>query len=464
MINDKRITLKLKGLAHDGRGIGFLPGHGRGKAVFVSHALPGDTASCRIDKDCGNFLQATALEIVDPGPNELSPKCPHSGICGGCALQRMPYRLQLSHKEQLIKDALGRIGKLNAQRLDEIFRPLEAAPELVAFRNKISLSFGCSEQGELTLGFNKLSSNEVFGPRNCILADSGAFKIARHIEKAANAMRKRSPGFSKNFWQQLVLRKTNIPGGNNYWLALLVTGPVSGQEKDHIRELGTETLAELGDCGAFIHEITTGGHARKRLLALKKDHSDNGGAARLEMWMGGRPFAIDAASFFQVNSSAAEILANLVREFDEACSHKAALLDLYCGAGAPGLLLSEKYPYGLGIERDRAAIEWARINAQKEKHWQFMQGDAGKPANAQKPGRKFSTALVDPPRSGLDRRIAQWLNRSNAENLIYISCNPSTLARDLQTLSQNWRLRQFGSVDMFPHSPHAECCVLLEKK
>lgn len=459
------IKLKIESLAHDGRGIGFLPGRGRGRAVFVEGALPGESALCKITRDKGALLEAELVEILDYAPNSSAARCQHAPSCGGCPLLQMPYNKQLFWKEKLLKDALIRIGGLDAGEVEALCQPVKASPEIFEYRNKLSLAFGLDHSGMARLGMRKRASHEVFSLKKCLIVDDGVLPIIQFMEKAM--LESGLPPYANGagFWRQLVLRRGGIDKGA--WSVRLLTSPASTARQGQMKQIAEKMLHTIPGCGAFVYDTISEKAGRKtemRLFSLNNEGLDEPQAARLEHGYDGKIFSFDIASFMQVNSGAACELADIAWFMDKKCENKRGLLDLYCGSGFPGQLLAPGYKACLGIELDAAAVESARLNAGGHSEWTYLRGDAARLLRTQKKKGKWSTALIDPPRSGLDNNITSWLCAAGLQNIIYVSCNPATLARDLKRLAPAWTLLELATVDMFPHTPHVEAVALLRGK
>lgn len=453
-------TLKISSLSHDGRGIAFPPGKegGRGKAVFIAGALPGQKVLSVPKEDHGSWREDELLEILDRGGNLAPPLCASAHECGGCPLQSMEYGDQLLWKEKIIKDAMARIGGLGRESLDAAWRGIKPSPELIAFRNKIELAFGEDAEGRPFPGMRKRGSHEVIPVGQCALVDEKANGIVRSF---ARLLGKRS--WPRGFWRFLILRQDQDEEGRKRWHVIAISRPASGETAAKVRALAEELLKERPDLRSFIYETRRDpakiARGEKRIFSL-------GEGGTLSMPLGGRDFKIDAASFFQVNAGASEELAKLVKEADAACANKTALLDLYCGAGAPGLLLAPAYSRYMGLELDPRAIDQARGNAAGLPHCSFQAGDAarliaGLPAGFKK---SVSTVLADPPRSGLGKKVVEEILEIAPENIIMVSCNPATLARDARLLSGAYELQSLAGADLFPHTPHVEACALWKRK
>lgn len=452
---DDLTELAVSSLTHDGRGIGFMPGQGRGRAVFVAGALPGQKILCRIEKEKKNYAEARLVRITEDRADSAKPLCPHWQECGGCPLQLMPYPEQLYWKEKIAKDALLRIGGIEPGELEQAWSRPQGSPLLGAFRNKVELAFGGG--GELCLGYRNKGSHEVFELRSCALLHPSAQPL---IEAAASFARASAlPPYmeSSGLWRSLVLRRArSLSSPEQRWHGLLLTSPGDTATRKVVAALGKELL-NLG-LSSFTHEE----RARADMLVAGEKRILQLGDPEMAMELGSRLFEIDVSSFFQVNSEASELLAEAVRDLDESGGN---LLDLYCGVGAPGQLIAHNHDSCLGVELDARAIRHAERNAaaawlssckyQAGNTGRFLQGLA-----QAAPARKWKIALLDPPRAGLDARALSGLIRLEPQRIIYVSCNPASLARDASRLKSRYRLAAIRLVDLFPHTPHIESASL----
>lgn len=497
-----RLDLVLDGLAHDGRGIGHLKDpelpRGRGLTVFVEGALPGQTVRCQVLARKPRFLEAALLEVLRPAPDAPPPLCPHAGggsapqtaACGGCALQAMPYARQIEWKARLARDALVRIGGLEAETLERAWGGLLPSPDLVGFRNRMTFAFGTTATGDLLLGQRSRGSADVVETPACALLPAGGRELLAAARAAAAESglqawraperRRRDRNDARGFWRFLMLRQGWLPGEERpRWWALCLTSPGNRRERAAVRALGERLLNMGPSCrlGGFIHEERARQDAlaagERRVLCLDAAGAETPDAATLHLPLGGRSFALDAASFFQVNIGGAELLARTITDMTAATASR-GLLDVYCGVGAPGQLLAARFDSVLGLENDGRAVAKARRNAETAglNGCRYETGDAGAlldrlaggmpPPGAAKrhAAPPWDMALVDPPRGGLAPRALDALLRIAPEYLLYVSCNPATLARDTVRLTTRYRLERLTAVDLFPHTPHLECCSL----
>ena len=551
-------------------------GQARGAVIFVANALPGQRVVARVTRRKASFIEAEKHELLRDAPDAALPICPHHADCGGCPLQTMPYGQQLVWKRTIALDALSRIGGLERARLESLLGPVAASPAATRFRNKMEFAFGPdTAQGcELVLGLRRRNGRDVVAVPGCALMPAEALRMVSMVGDLAaksglaayvppdsrpdtrpasdernsqgldqdrstaktsrnqrgrdrrHGQKRRTPNHyytpkqdaaDLGFWRFFVLRRGLAADLRTpRWWAICITSPGDAQQRATVRALGREVLADFPQLSTFIHEerATADAYAfgEKRVQTLDATGRENPGAARLFQPLNGSFFALDAASFFQVNTAAAQVLARTARNMlapvaDDTTTATAAttrrgLLDLYCGVGAPGLLLATDYAALLGLEQDAKAVKLAKINAisHGQNHCQYEAGDAALrlerlaacgaqeiwpniltlaltikgddaiDAHESEPGSHTgqipptaTDALVDPPRAGLSPRALDALLRIAPESILYISCNPSTLARDAAQICKHYTLKALTAVDLFPHTPHLECVSLWRK-
>lgn len=464
--------LVIESLAHDGRGIGFLPGAGaRGKAVFVAGALPGQTVDCHVTRSKAAWLEAELDAVLASDTPTLPPHCAHHHECGGCPLQCMPYAGQLEWKARIFRETLIRIGHLPAR--DVPWSTPLPSPLTRQHRNKIELAFGRDASGAFALGFRRRSSHQVFNPGNCVLLDAPAAAIVRDALRLARETRLapyaiETPGF----WRSLVLRRTmTLADPVPRWRIILITMPGDAKTRKIALDFGRRLLAANPEAGCFIHEerkrrdLLAAGE--KRVASLDANGRENPLATDLALPLGGRMFQFDAASFFQVNDAASQSLAEVVLKMGAESARDGGLLDICCGVGAPGQLLAPGHNRVLGVDYDARAVEYASGNAKNAGLSQCGYDRCGAATWLGAPRLKkghWSAALLDPPRSGMEKGALARLISLAPENIIQISCNPATMARDAALISQSHELIRLASVDLFPHTAHLECCALWRKR
>lgn len=455
------INLEITSLAQDGRGIGRCRDAARpdweNMAVFARGALPGQTVLVRIDKVKNNFAEGEAIAVLEGISGFIRAFCPNFGRCGGCPLQIMPYKQQLEWKSRLAREALLRQGRMDAGLVEAVFSPPCPSPNLQACRNKMEFAFGEDADGSLIVGLRRSGSHQVVGIDFCPLLPEGHREIlqetVREVQNSGLSAWKAGRGSEKagcGFWRHLVLRH-GTAGGQNVWLALCITSPGRNFERKIVRSLGESLLAKVPNLVGFVHEERRANdfwrHCSKRIAVL--------GQATIFQQIGGREFELDAASFSQVNPAAANQLAKLVCEMANG-PEGGDILDLYCGIGAPGQLLAGHFAKLVGVDSQKNSIALASKNAANLPNCSYKLADAED--FLRKNRRRWQTILVDPPRSGLGGKAIKNIFASRPEQIIHISCNPVTFARDAALLNEVYELRRMASVDLFPHTPHLECC------
>lgn len=457
-------NLPVIGMSPDGRGVAILASapSKSGKIVFVQGALPGQTVQCKLISEKKSFAEGVAEQIVSFGSATLTPVCPHQLECGGCPLQTMPYKEQLYWKEKVARDSLERIGKIPGNILDTVCQPVHPSPEQIGFRNKIELAFGRDEAGQIIAGYRKPRSHEVFPLKFCALIEPAGNALIQDLVKVIQGAK-----IEANFWQYLILRKGLLPvQGTQAWWLIIRSRRGSATERAVLLDMAKSFFASHPNVACFIHEetINSGSHSQpgKRIFTLDKSGTHNPRAATLRHDLCGRSFLLDASSFFQVNDGSAQILARLVRESITG-SHD-TLLDLYCGVGAPGQLVDSLAKRGIGIEANVESVKFAKRNSLHNNFSYYS-------ANVQSGLQKLNAAtlqdcvcLTDPPRSGMEKGALQVLMGLGPQQIVYVSCNPVTFARDSAILIEKYKLSSIRSVDMFPHTPHIELCASWEKK
>ena len=532
------LTLDITALSHDGRGIARLAptdDHAsKGTVIFVANALPGQRVNARVLRRKSSFIDAETASLIQNAPDAVDPICPHHAECGGCPLQTMPYAQQLYWKRTLAVDALTRIGKFDRELIETMLPPVTGSPALTRFRNKMEFAFGhdTDNKADLKLGLRRRNGRDVVDVPHCALMPPEALQIVSMVGKLAaesgfaaytapNARQSqpfrptqgqqrlgRRGGFARStprshaipihevvdngFWRFFVLRRGLAADMRTpRWWALCITSPGDTAQRAAVRLLCREVLAAFPQLSAFIHEERATADAfafgEKRVQTLDDTGRENPSAARLFLPLADMNFTLDAASFFQVNTGGAQALAHaaqrmLASDRPTDCQHNVrprGLLDLYCGVGAPGLLLARNYSALLGLEQDSCAVKLAAINARANdiNYCQYEAGDAAyrlehlaplEPASRwQAAGFDESAsipqatdALADPPRAGLSPRALDALMQIAPDRILYISCNPATLARDAAQLRSRYSMERLEAVDLFPHTPHLECLSL----
>jgi 23S rRNA (uracil1939-C5)-methyltransferase len=447
LVRDQEIELVVDRLAYGGRGVAR---HGE-LVVFVSRALPGDRVRARVTKFKRRYVEARTIELLEPGPGRVDARCAHFGICGGCAWQDLDYPEQLRHKHAQVVDALERIGGFTGVEPE----PMVAAQELYGYRNKVEYSWSQGPDGP-SLGFHQLGRwDRLIAIDHCHIVPDIANDVRRAFERWAReqgleAHNQRSSG---GWLRHLVVREGAATGE---LLAMLVTAPGDVPAVDRLAELlPAGVVGVVHAVNAGVAEITGG-----------LDHSVLIGRDWFSERIGGLDFQVSPGAFMQTNTVMAEQLYAIAIEFADLRPDD-VVWDLYCGAGAIGLLAARRAGRVYGIEISPESIGGARRNAERNGivNAEFLEGDAAKsvrPLLERAP--RPDVVFVDPPRSGLTPKTVRRVLELAPERLVYVSCNPTTFAPDARRLVDGgYRLERVRPLDMFPHTPHIECVAQLHR-
>ena len=415
--------------------------------VFVRGAVPGDRIRARIGKSKRSWAEAELIEVLEPSPDRIEPQAPHPGA----PWQVLPYERQLEEKQSQVTDALERIGGFESPPVE----PIVPAVQQFRYRNKLEYSFGEDEQGELVLGFHRAGRWDVIDDvESDILASERIDEVREAVkawcrEEGLTAWdRDSGTGLLRN----LVVREGRRTGQVQ---ARVVTSPGS---EFRVSELAAATPADsfLWTRAEGVAETTHGGETK----AVK-------GPAFLEEELSGLSFRISPDAFFQTNTEMAEVLYGAAVEL-AALTGRERVLDLFCGIGTIALVLGLDSAEVWGVELIEDAVADAIQNAKLNgvDNARFFAGDVRLVMREllEKSGSP-DVVVVDPPRAGLSQKVVRRIIEAEAQRIVYVSCNPTTLAPNARQLVDDggYELRTVRPVDMFPQTPHIECVALLER-
>jgi 23S rRNA (uracil1939-C5)-methyltransferase len=441
VVRNQELELTIDSLAYGGRGVAR---HGD-LVVFVARALPGDRVRARVTKFKKRYAEARAVEVLEPGPGRVEPRCRHFGVCGGCSWQDLDYGLQLRHKQAQVADALERLGRLDGVEL----RPIEPAREIWGYRNKLEYSWSEGPDGP-SLGFHVAGRwDRLMAVETCHIASPASNRVRRAFERWAREQRLAAydQRTGEGFLRHLVVREGRRTGE---LLAMLVTAPGSVPAVDRLEQLaGEEVTGVVHAVNDGVAEITGG------LEAVPLFGSDE-----FEERILGLTMRLSAGAFMQTNTEMCDVLYGHALEAARLGPDDVAW-DLYCGAGAIGLLAAPSVRRVVGVEISPESVARARGNA--ERNWianaEFVLGDVAKelrPLLERVP--RPDVVFVDPPRAGLTPRAVRRVLELAPERIAYVSCNPTTLAPNArQLVDGGYSLDWVRPVDMFPHTHHIEC-------
>jgi len=432
----EQLEVEIESLAFGGRGVARADGY----VVFVEGALPGDRVRAEVTKAKRNFAEARTVEMLSPGADRVDDRCVHGGEpCPGAPWQGLPYEAQLASKQEQVGDALRRIGGLDGFELEAI----EPALEQWRYRNKLEYSFG-EDDGEATLGFHARGRWDlIVDIEDCMLASEPG-NAARNkvrdwarLEAVPPYDRRSEKGTLRNLavregrrsgqiQTRLVTSATNFPKPP-VDLHTAIDGPSGGTD---------------GPTGALGEE-----RLREELCGLKLEMSHS--------------------AFFQTNTEMAERLYGVAGEY-AGLSGSERVFDLYCGIGTIGLTMAGRAGEVWGLEIVPEAIDDAEKNAERNgienAHFLAANARTGVRPLVEQAG-KPDVVVIDPPRAGLSQKIVRRVLECEAKRIVYVSCNPTTLAPNAKQLAEaGYRLSRVKPVDMFPQTPHIECVALFERE
>lgn len=435
------LELTVESLAFGGAGVARRDGY----VVFVRDAVPGDTVRAVVTKRKKAYAEARTVALLEAGPERIDAIAAHPGA----PWQVLPYERQVAIKAEQVQDALQRIGRLEGYELE----PLVPAVEQWRYRNKLEYSFGTAPDGELICGFHAVGSwEQIEHVEDCLLASEAGNRARR---AALQWCRERGLGAYDRRAQTGLLRNLVVREGRR-------TGEL---------QVRVVTSDEPVDLDGFAEAVGAGSVVWTRALDVGETTAGGisevlHGTEAIEEELGGLRFRISADAFFQTNTEMAERLYGLAAEYAGLQGWE-RVYDLFCGIGTIGLSLAPRAGEVWGLEIVEEAISDAIANARRNEidNARFFAGDVRLALRemVETSGRP-DVLVVDPPRSGLSAKIVRRVIEAAPTRIVYVSCNPTTLAPNAaQLVEAGYALRRVRPVDMFPQTPHIECVALLER-
>jgi 23S rRNA (uracil1939-C5)-methyltransferase len=445
---DDELDLRIESLAYGGNGVARLNGF----VVFVRRGLPGDVVRARVTKVKRNHAEAVAVDVVEAGAPRVDAPCKHYPECGGCRFQDLAYEAQVEAKAGQVADALQRIGRIE----DPPLEPIVPAESVFHYRNKLEYSFTPTPEGP-ALGFHRAGRwDEVLDVRKCWLTTDLGNAIRDAAREWARGQRLQAYDQAEHtgFLRHLVVRE-----GRNTGQALvqLVTAPGKLDADSFVAAL--DRFPEVRS----IHWSVNDRPAEVTNLPTQLLHGEDA----IEEELCGLRFRVRPNVFLQTNTGMAERLYGIAREYAELTGEE-SVYDLYCGIGTIGLTLAADALTVWGLEVSEESVACALENADLNgiSNAAFFAGEVGEVLDdlGERAGAP-DVAVVDPPRAGLSGKALRRLARLEPKRIVYVSCNPTTLAGNVKDLAGEWgyRLERAQPVDMFPHTPHIETVALLTK-
>jgi 23S rRNA (uracil1939-C5)-methyltransferase len=428
----------------------------------------------RIMKKKRQYAEAQLLEVVSQSPHFVEPFCPHFGVCGGCQWQDLPYEEQLRWKRLHVLESLQHLAGIEEAGV----APTVPSPDTIYYRNKMEYTFSdrrwlsaqeiaCKDiqySKSLALGLHVRGFfDKVFNVESCFLESSRSVEILKEVRQWA--IDSGLPAYSirdhQGFWRFLVVREGKR---TEQTLVHLLTTPQP--ENEHVVDaLAKHLIERIPGITTFVHSVTQ----KKAQVAFGEESRTIFGSGIIEEELGGLRFRISAHSFFQTNPSAAERLFETVRSFGQ-FSGDEIVWDLYCGTGSIALSIASMVKRVVGFEVVQDAVDDAYVNCRLNgvDNCEFHAGDLKDVIKGVFEKNRFEGApdviVTDPPRSGMHPSVIKTLLEIAPKRIVAVSCNPSTLARDLSLLLDSYDVHEVQPFDLFPHTPHIECVVRLDRK
>ena len=447
------LTLTIERLSNDGSGVAHSPD---GEAVFIPGTAPGDVAAIRIVKDCGRYAFGIPDAIQTPSPDRIPVDCAVAGPCGGCSLRHLDYAAELRAKGESVTDAFRRIGGLDVPVL-----PPLPSPEIDRYRNKVQFPVGCDKNGKPCIGFYAGRTHRIVPCPDCKLQPDVLNEIGNTLCDffAAHNIQPYDEQTGKGLVRHVFLRRGVHSG--QIMVCLVCTRAKLPQAEELCRTL----TAQFADIATILINV----NARNTNVILGSETHTLYGPGFIEDTLCGVPVQLGPLSFYQVNTLAAEQLYGIAAEYAQLTPDD-LLLDLYCGMGTIGLSMADHCRELIGVEIVPEAIESAKANAARmgdaiAAKSRFFCADAGKAASQlAAEGLHPDVVMLDPPRKGCDEATLSAVVAMSPRRVVYVSCNPSTAARDAKWLEEHgYRTEKVQPVDLFPRTRHCEAVLLLTK-
>ena len=450
MQKNDELILKIEDMGVDGAGIGKSDG----MTFFVKDAVIGDVVRVKIIKLKKAYGYARLMELLEASADRVEPKCPYYRQCGGCQIQALSYEKQLEFKENKVHNNLERIGGFTKIPME----PIVGMDEPYHYRNKAQFPVGTDKEGHIVTGFYAGRTHTIIPNRDCALG----LPVNREIlDIVIDFMEKYHISAYDEKTGKGLVRHVLIRCGfsSQEKMVCLI---INGKSLPHGEKL-VEALRKIDGMTSISLNCNTGrtnvilGH---RTIVLW-------GQEYITDQIGDISYEISPVSFYQVNPVQTEILYQTAIDY-AGLTGKETVIDAYCGIGTIGLIAAKKASKVIGVELNKDAVKDARINAKENKitNAAFYQGDAGRfMVEMAAKGEKADVVFMDPPRAGSAERFLSSVVKLSPKKVIYISCNPETLARDLKYLTKHhYKVEKIQPVDMFPFCDHVETVCSLSRK
>ncbi|MBQ8504583.1 MAG: 23S rRNA (uracil(1939)-C(5))-methyltransferase RlmD [Clostridia bacterium] len=450
MKKNDEIKFTITTLTSQGSGLGRF----KDMAVFVEGAAPGDELLVHIIKVKKNYAVGKIKKIVKKAKCRIESDCEIDTRCGGCAYRHISYEEELNIKKQTVTDALQRIGGLGIE-----VKEILSIKEPKNYRNKAQIPVGMSEDGNIQIGFYSKRTHRITDSDRCLLQKEDFHTVIPLIRRyiAENPVTIYDEKTGKGLLRHIYLRQAHKTG--EMMVCLVINGD-SIPRKERLIEL-------LLSSGKNIRSIVLNINKKDTNVILGDECITIWGSDFIEDELCGLKFRISPLSFYQVNPEGTELLYGKAKEYAGLTGNE-VILDLYCGAGTIGLTMADKAKSLIGVEIIPQAIENAKENAKLNniENARFICDDAkGAAKTLYDEGIRPDVVVLDPPRKGCSREVLETVSSMSPETVVYVSCDPATLARDLAVFNElGYETKEATAVDMFPRTTHVETVVLLSQR
>lgn len=459
------LEISIEAAAFKGKGVGKVDG----LAIFVPGTMPGDVVKARIVKRKKNYREAKLLEILEPSPDRISPNCSHAAVCGGCSWQHVPYAKQLDFKTRQVTDHIRRIGGL-----DSPVHPAIGAATAFYYRNKMEYSISSKrwltdeeiksedfvDDAGFAAGLHAPGRfDKILDLKECHLQRKESFQVLQFVKNYCiqNGIEPFNVFEKTGYMRHVMVRTAHH---TNNFMVNLVTFK---DEPETINKLSDALLAQFPIITTIVNNVND----QHNPTAIGRYENIIFGPGYIVDHIGSFEFKIHPNAFFQTNTAQAEKLYEIALNY-AGLNDGDIVYDLYCGVGTLSLYMSQKAKKVVGIELVDVAVENARFNAKENSvdHVYFIKGDM-KDVFTPKVVEEFGlpdVLITDPPRAGMHPEVVRRLCELKVPKMVYVSCDSSTMARDLKELSEVYDVHEIQPVDMFPQTYHVEAVARLSLK
>ena len=444
------IDVIFEDITHDGAGVAKVEGY----PLFIPNGLPGEKAKIKVIKTGKGYGIGRLIELYEKSPYRVEIPSDEKHKYGGCQLEHISYEGQLKYKENQVRQVLTRIGKLE----DVVVHPILGMEEPFHYRNKAQVPVG-EKDGKLIAGFFKPRSHEIVDTNESLIQLPQVNEAVQVVKEICSELG--IPAYQEESHKGVIRHIMARYGKQTEELmVVIITRTTDLPQKNRLVE---EMVARLPKLKSIVHNV----NSKRTNVIMGEKTSVLWGNEVIYDYIGDVKFAISALSFYQVNPVQTKVLYDKALEYAN-LSGEENVIDAYCGIGTISLFLAQKAKKVFGVEVVPEAIEDAKRNAELNeiKNAEFAAGEAEVVIPKwYKEGNTADVLVVDPPRKGCDEALLQTIIEMKSKKVVYVSCNPGTLARDLRILEDGgYRTVEVQPVDMFPMTTHVECCAWLERK